>query len=131
MQAATAGLRCRIALSAGSDMQRLIVDFASNWAFAANGQKHLTLQPQLQAVDWAATVRILQLSMKPTGAVMNKDQVKGRVEEAKGKIKEVAGRTVRNPDLEDRGTIQKVGGAVQKNYGDLKENVKDGLKKQR
>jgi uncharacterized protein YjbJ (UPF0337 family) len=62
---------------------------------------------------------------------MNKDQVKGRVEEAKGKIKEVAGRTVGNPDLEDRGTIQKVGGTVQKNYGDLKEDVKDVLKKPR
>jgi len=62
---------------------------------------------------------------------MNKDQVKGRVEETKGKIKEVAGRTVGNPNLEDRGTIQKVGGAVQKNYGDLKEDVKDELKKQR
>ena len=41
---------------------------------------------------------------------MNKDQVKGRVEEAKGKIKETAGRTVGNHDLEDRGTAQKVGG---------------------
>jgi len=62
---------------------------------------------------------------------MNKDQVKGRVDEAKGKIKEVAGRSVGNPDLEDRGTVQKVGGTVQKTYGDLKENVKDELKKQR
>lgn len=62
---------------------------------------------------------------------MNKDQVKGRVEEAKGKIKEVAGHTVGNPDLEDRGTAQKIGGMVQKNYGDLKENVKDELTKQR
>lgn len=62
---------------------------------------------------------------------MNKDQVQGRVEEAKGKIKEVAGRTVGNPDLEDRGTAQKVVGTVQKNFGDLKEDVKDELKKQR
>jgi uncharacterized protein YjbJ (UPF0337 family) len=62
---------------------------------------------------------------------MNKDQVKGRVEEVKGKVKEVAGRTVGNPNLEDRGTIQKVGGTVQKSYGDLKEDVKDGMKKQR
>jgi uncharacterized protein YjbJ (UPF0337 family) len=60
---------------------------------------------------------------------MNKDQVKGRVEEATGKVKEVAGRAVGNPDLEDRGTIQKVGGTVQKNYGDLKEDVKDAVKK--
>jgi uncharacterized protein YjbJ (UPF0337 family) len=62
---------------------------------------------------------------------MNKDQVKGRVEEAKGKIKETTGRAVGNPDLEDRGTVQKVGGNLQKNYGDLKEDVKDSLKKQR
>jgi uncharacterized protein YjbJ (UPF0337 family) len=62
---------------------------------------------------------------------MNKDQVKGRVEEAKGKAKEVAGRIVGNPDLENRGTIQKVGGEVQKSYGDLKEDVKDTMNKQR
>jgi uncharacterized protein YjbJ (UPF0337 family) len=62
---------------------------------------------------------------------MNKDQVQGRVEEAKGKIKEVTGRTVGNPDLEDRGTIQKVGGTVQKTFGDVKQDVKDELKKQR
>ncbi len=62
---------------------------------------------------------------------MNKDQVKGRVEEAKGKVKEVTGRTVGNPDLEDRGTAQKIGGSVQKNYGDLKQDVKDSLKKPR
>jgi uncharacterized protein YjbJ (UPF0337 family) len=65
------------------------------------------------------------------GDLMNKDQVKGRVEEAKGKIKEVTGRTVGNPDLEDRGTAQKVGGAIQKDYGDLKEDIKDSLKKPR
>ena len=62
---------------------------------------------------------------------MNKDQVKGRVEEAKGKVKEVTGHAVGNPDLEDRGTVQKVGGTIQKNYGDVKEDVKDQLKKQR
>jgi uncharacterized protein YjbJ (UPF0337 family) len=62
---------------------------------------------------------------------MNKDQVKGRVEEAKGKIKEVTGHAVGNPDLEDRGTVQKVGGNLQKNYGDLKQDVKDSLTKQR
>ncbi|MGH8230288.1 MAG: CsbD family protein [Steroidobacteraceae bacterium] len=62
---------------------------------------------------------------------MNKDQVKGRVEEAKGKVKETAGRVTDKPDLEARGTAQKVGGIVQKNYGDLKEDVKDELKKER
>ncbi|HEX4377416.1 MAG TPA: CsbD family protein [Steroidobacteraceae bacterium] len=55
---------------------------------------------------------------------MNKDQVKGRVEEAKGSIKEAAGRMTGKPDLEDRGAVQKAAGKVQKTYGDVKDEVK-------
>ncbi len=60
---------------------------------------------------------------------MNKDQVKGRVEEAKGSIKESVGRVTGNPDLEDRGTVEKVSGKVRKTFGDAKENVKEEWKK--
>jgi uncharacterized protein YjbJ (UPF0337 family) len=59
---------------------------------------------------------------------MNKDQVQGRVEEAKGSIKQTTGRVIGNPDLEDRGTIEKVGGKIQKTFGDVKEQVKDANK---
>ena len=59
---------------------------------------------------------------------MNKDQVQGRVEEAKGSIKQTTGRVIGNPDLEDRGTIEKVGGKIQKTFGDVKENVKEQVK---
>ncbi len=55
---------------------------------------------------------------------MNKDQIKGRVEEAKGSIKEAAGRMTGKPDLQDRGTAQKAAGKVQKTYGDVKDEVK-------
>jgi uncharacterized protein YjbJ (UPF0337 family) len=55
---------------------------------------------------------------------MNKDQMKGRVEEVKGKVKEVAGKLVGNKDLEQEGTIQKTGGKVQAGYGDVKEDIK-------
>jgi len=57
---------------------------------------------------------------------MNKDQVKGRVEEAKGKIKEVAGHVVGNKDLELEGKIQKNVGKVGAGLGDAKENIKKG-----
>lgn len=57
---------------------------------------------------------------------MNKDQVKGRVEEAKGKIKEVAGHVVGNKDLELEGEIQKNAGKVGAGLGDAKENIKKG-----
>ena len=60
---------------------------------------------------------------------MNKDQVKGRVEEAKGSIKETAGKVVGNPDLQDRGTLDKAAGKAQAGYGDAKEKVKGVIDK--
>jgi uncharacterized protein YjbJ (UPF0337 family) len=60
---------------------------------------------------------------------MNKDQVKGRVEEAKGAIKEKTGQATGKVDLEDRGTMEKVAGKAQKTYGDVKERVKEEWKK--
>ena len=56
---------------------------------------------------------------------MNKDQVKGRVEEAKGKIKEVAGKIVGNKTLEVKGDVQKNMGKAEASYGDAKRNLKD------
>ena len=55
---------------------------------------------------------------------MNKDQVKGRIREAKGKVKRIAGEAVGNKDLVRRGTIEKAGGKIQAEYGDLREDVK-------
>lgn len=56
---------------------------------------------------------------------MNKDQVKGRVEEAKGQVKEVTAKVVGNKELEQKGRMQKAGGKIQAGYGDLKEDIKD------
>jgi uncharacterized protein YjbJ (UPF0337 family) len=57
---------------------------------------------------------------------MNKDQVKGRVEEAKGKVKEVAGNIIGNEDMELDGNIQKNVGKVKAGFGDLKNDIKKG-----
>lgn len=58
---------------------------------------------------------------------MNKDQVKGRAQEAKGKIKEVTGHVVGNKDLELEGTVEKNAGKVRAGLGDLKEDIKKEL----
>jgi uncharacterized protein YjbJ (UPF0337 family) len=58
--------------------------------------------------------------------IMNKDQVKGRIEEVKGKVKEVTGKIVGNKDLEQEGKIQNTEGKVQAGYGDLKNDLKKG-----
>jgi uncharacterized protein YjbJ (UPF0337 family) len=59
---------------------------------------------------------------------MNKDQVKGRVEQAKGGVKEATGKVMNDRDLEAEGKVDKVGGKAQATYGDAKEKAKDIVK---
>ncbi len=60
---------------------------------------------------------------------MNKDQVKGRYEEAKGSVKEVVGNVAGDKELEIEGNIQKNLGKAQAGFGDVKEDVKEDIKK--
>ncbi|MDQ2735140.1 MAG: CsbD family protein [Pseudomonadota bacterium] len=60
---------------------------------------------------------------------MNKDQVKGRVEEAKGSVKETTGKVVGNDNLRDQGTVDKAAGKVQAGYGHAKEKLKGAIDK--
>ncbi len=60
---------------------------------------------------------------------MNKDQVKGRMEEAKGSIKENVGKATGSPNLRDQGTADKAAGKVQSTVGDAKEKVKSAVDK--
>jgi uncharacterized protein YjbJ (UPF0337 family) len=50
-----------------------------------------------------------------------KDKIKGRFEQAKGAVKEKAGRATRDPDLQDRGTADKIKGTVRNKVGDVKK----------
>jgi uncharacterized protein YjbJ (UPF0337 family) len=50
-----------------------------------------------------------------------KDKIKGNVDQAAGAVKEKAGQATNNPDLQDRGTAQKVGGKVQEKVGEVKK----------
>lgn len=59
---------------------------------------------------------------------MNKEQVKGRAEEAVGKVKEVAGRAVDDKELEAKGDAQQVVGKTRSTAGDAAEDVKDVVK---
>lgn len=62
-------------------------------------------------------------------AIMNEDQVKGRMEQAKGSVKEAAGKVVGNKNLEAEGKVDKAVGKVQAGVGDAKERVKDAIKR--
>jgi uncharacterized protein YjbJ (UPF0337 family) len=67
-----------------------------------------------------AGIRFKERAMK-----LNKDQVKGLVNETEGKIKEAAGKLVGNKKLEAKGKAQKTLGKAQAKYGDVKQHVKE------
>ena len=60
---------------------------------------------------------------------MNKDQVKGRVEQAKGSVKENAGKALGDRELQSEGKVDKAVGKTQATYGDAKEKVKNAIDK--
>lgn len=55
---------------------------------------------------------------------MNKDQVRGRMEELAGKTKKVAGKVVQSPTLRQKGRLQETAGKARAAYGDAKEDWK-------
>jgi uncharacterized protein YjbJ (UPF0337 family) len=59
---------------------------------------------------------------------INKDQVKGRVEEVKGSVKEATGKVVGDRTLEAKGNIEKNLGKVQAKVGDIKQDVNHSAK---
>ncbi|MGI4782720.1 uncharacterized protein YjbJ (UPF0337 family) [Ralstonia sp. 151470066-2] len=61
------------------------------------------------------------------GRTMNKDQVKGRLQEAKGKIKEVAGKVTGDEKTQVKGNIEKNIGKARATMGDVREDVKKTL----
>lgn len=54
---------------------------------------------------------------------MNRDQVKGRINEVIGNFKVVAGKITENKNLEIKGKIQKSIGKRQTDFGDLNDNL--------
>ncbi len=54
-----------------------------------------------------------------------KDKIEGAVHDAKGTIKEKIGQATNNPDLQDEGTAEKIGGKVQKKIGDVEKVLGD------
>ncbi|WP_347989579.1 CsbD family protein [Methylomonas sp. AM2-LC] len=58
---------------------------------------------------------------------MNKDQLKGRVEESKGKVKEVVGKLFGDNEMKAEGNVQINTGKLQAVFGDIKHTIKNNL----
>lgn len=59
---------------------------------------------------------------------MNKDQVKGRIKEATGEVQDQFGKLVGSKEQEAKGHAREFAGKVQKNAGDVREQIKDDAK---
>jgi uncharacterized protein YjbJ (UPF0337 family) len=55
---------------------------------------------------------------------MNKDQSRGRIEQANGRAQETIGRVRGDKNQELKGKLHKDLGRAQAQYGDLQENIK-------
>ena len=58
----------------------------------------------------------------------NKDEVKGKWEQAKGWVKDKAGEVTNDPDLEAEGEAQRAAGNTQEAWGKVKRGVGDAVK---
>ena len=54
---------------------------------------------------------------------MNKDQIKGKIEEIKGDIKERLGRATRDRSTQAEGFMEKEKGKLQRGVGEVKEDL--------
>lgn len=61
--------------------------------------------------------------------MINKNQVKGVVKDVVGKVQEEAGKMVGNKEQEAKGLKKQVEGKAEKALGDVKEVVKEAVKK--
>ena len=52
-----------------------------------------------------------------------KDKLEGTAHKVKGAVKEKVGRATNNPNLEDEGKSEKLGGKVQKKVGDIEKVI--------
>ncbi len=57
----------------------------------------------------------------------NKDEVKGKFDQAKGAAKETVGRAVNDRDLEAEGNADRTSGKVQEGFGKVKRKVGDAI----
>jgi len=58
---------------------------------------------------------------------MDKDEIKGKAEQAKGYVKEKVGQATNDPDLEAEGTADRAAGEVREGYGEVKDKVKRAI----
>jgi uncharacterized protein YjbJ (UPF0337 family) len=58
---------------------------------------------------------------------MNRDEIKGKVEQVQGKVKEQIGRATSDERLRDEGVADQAEGEVREGYGKVKRNIGEAI----
>jgi uncharacterized protein YjbJ (UPF0337 family) len=59
--------------------------------------------------------------------VMDRDEIKGKIDKAKGYAKDKTGELINDPELEAQGEIERGAGAARETFGKAKRKVKEGV----
>ena len=57
----------------------------------------------------------------------NKNEIRGKLDEAAGTVKEKAGRATGDIDLQNEGADQRIGGNVEAGFGKARRKISEGL----
>ncbi|HKS23894.1 MAG TPA: CsbD family protein [Thermoanaerobaculia bacterium] len=57
----------------------------------------------------------------------NKNEIRGKLDEAAGTVKEKAGRVTGDIDLQNEGADQRIGGSVEAGFGKARRKISEGL----
>jgi uncharacterized protein YjbJ (UPF0337 family) len=55
---------------------------------------------------------------------MDKNEIKGKAEQAKGYVKETVGEITNDADLEAEGTVERAAGKAREQFGEVKDKAK-------
>ena len=56
---------------------------------------------------------------------MNRDEFKGKADQAKGRVKEEAGELINDQELETEGKAERAGGKLREGFGKAKDKISD------
>ena len=67
------------------------------------------------------------LGLISTMRTPNKNEIRGKLDEAVGTVKEEAGRTTGDIDLQNEGADQRIGGSMEAGVGKARRKISEGL----
>ena len=60
-------------------------------------------------------------------ALLNRDELEGKLDQAKGKVKETTGRVLKDREMEQEGSADRAGGKVKEEFGKGRRKIGEAI----